>query len=50
MGVATGSKTVSTNFDVPAKIGSGASTLVVVANGIASKGVSVTVGTAARRR
>lgn len=50
MGVATGSKTVSTNFDVPTKIGSGASTLVVVANGIASKPVNVTVGTPSRRR
>ena len=43
MGVATGSKVVSTNFDVPATIGSGAGTIVVVANGIASKAVSVTI-------
>ena len=43
MGVATGSKTVSTNFDVPAGIPSGAATLVVVANGIASQSVSITI-------
>jgi hypothetical protein len=43
MGVATGSATVSTNFDVPATIETGASTLVVVANGIPSAAVSVTV-------
>jgi hypothetical protein len=43
MGVATGSTTVSTNFDVPATIDAGASTLVVVANGIPSAGVSVKV-------
>ena len=43
MGVATGSATVSTNFDVPASMETGASTLVVVANGIPSAGVSVTV-------
>ena len=49
MGVATGSKIVSTNFDVPAGIGSGASTLIVVANGIASKPVAVTVSSARRR-
>jgi hypothetical protein len=45
MGVATGSATVSTNFDVPSGIASGASALVVVANGIASTPVNVTVGT-----
>lgn len=44
MGVATGSTIVSTNFDVPAAIESGASTLQVVANGIASSGVAVIVG------
>jgi hypothetical protein len=44
MGVATGSAMVSTNFDVPAAIESGASTLQVVANGIASAGVAVVVG------
>jgi hypothetical protein len=43
MGVATGSTLVSTQFDVPATAESGASTLVVVANGIASLPVSVTV-------
>jgi hypothetical protein len=45
MGVATGSTTVSTSFDVPAGIELGASTLVVVANGIASPTVSVTIAT-----
>jgi len=50
MGVATGSKLVWTYFDVPAGIGSGASTLAVVANGIASKPVNVTVSSARRRR
>jgi len=43
MGVATGKAKVSTNFDVPAGMETGASTLVVVANGIPSKPVSVTV-------
>jgi hypothetical protein len=43
MGVATGSATVSTNFDVPSTIGTGASTLVVVANGIPSAGYAITV-------
>jgi hypothetical protein len=43
MGVATGKATVSTNFDVPAGMETGASTLVVVANGIPSKAVSITV-------
>lgn len=43
MGVATGSKTVSTNFDVPSGIETGASKLEVVANGIPSKPVAVTV-------
>jgi hypothetical protein len=43
MGVATGSATVSTNFDVPAGMETGASTLEVVANGIPSKRVSITV-------
>jgi hypothetical protein len=43
MGVATGKTTVSTNFDVPTKMEAGASSLVVVANGIPSKAVSVTV-------
>jgi hypothetical protein len=43
MGVATGSKIVSTSFDVPANMETGASSLVVVANGIPSISVSVTV-------
>jgi hypothetical protein len=44
MGVATGSTIVSTNFDVPAGIETGASELFVVANGIASAASAVTVG------
>lgn len=44
VGVATGSTPVSTMFDVPAGAETGASTLVVVANGIASAPVNVTVG------
>lgn len=43
MGVATGKKKVSTHFDVPSGIETGDSKLVVVANGIASKPVAVTV-------
>ncbi|MBV8345621.1 MAG: hypothetical protein JO190_11630 [Candidatus Eremiobacteraeota bacterium] len=43
MAVATGSLPVSTNFDVPAQMDTGASTLVVIANGIASKPVTVTI-------
>jgi hypothetical protein len=43
MGVATGTKIVSTNFDVPKTAETGASSLVVVANGIPSAPVSVTV-------
>jgi hypothetical protein len=43
MGVATGSTTVSTNFDVPSGMETGASSLVVIANGIPSEPVSVTV-------
>ncbi|MGC1379399.1 MAG: hypothetical protein WA814_00080 [Candidatus Baltobacteraceae bacterium] len=42
MGVGS-QQAVSTNFDVPSTIETGASTLVVVANGIPSKPVSVTV-------
>lgn len=45
MGVATGTATVSTNFDVPANIELGSSSLVVVANGIPSAPVPVSVGT-----
>lgn len=43
MAVATGNATVSTNFDVPANAPTGASSLVVVANGIPSEAVSITV-------
>lgn len=43
MGVATGTKTVSTHFDVPSNIEAGASTIEVVANGIASGPVNVTI-------
>ena len=44
MAVATGSAPVSTQFDVPSSIETGASTLVVVANGIPSQPWSLTVG------
>jgi hypothetical protein len=43
MGVATGRKKVSTQFDVPSSIQTGASSLVVVTNGIVSSPVSVTI-------
>jgi hypothetical protein len=43
MGVATGATTVSTKFDVPSGMETGASQLEVVANGIPSQPVSVTV-------
>ena len=43
MGVATGTATITTNFDVPSTIETGASTLVVIANGIPSEPVSITV-------
>jgi hypothetical protein len=43
MGVATGAATVSTNFDVPAAAEIGSSSLEVVANGIASDPVTITV-------
>jgi len=43
MGVATGTRAVSTSFDVPAGAETGASNLEVVANGIASNPVTVTV-------
>jgi hypothetical protein len=43
MAVATGSKPVSTSFDVPAGIETGASSLVVVTNGIPSAAQAVTV-------
>jgi hypothetical protein len=47
MGVATGSTAVSTNFDVPSGIETGASQLFVVANGIPSAAVAVTISTGA---
>ena len=43
MAVATGSRVVSTKFNVPSRTETGASTLVVVANGIASAPVAVTI-------
>jgi hypothetical protein len=43
MGVATGSTIISTHFDVPAGAETGASSLEVVANGIASATTNVTV-------
>ena len=43
MAVATGAKIVSTKFDVPSGIETGASQLVVVANGIPSAPVAVTI-------
>ena len=43
MGVAAPSQSVSATFDVPSSIETGASKLVVVTNGIASKPASVTV-------
>jgi hypothetical protein len=43
MGVATGSQIVSTHFDVPSSMETGAGTLEVVANGIPSTAVAVTV-------
>jgi hypothetical protein len=43
MGIATGATPVSTNFDVPAPTELGASSLVVIANGIPSPPVAVTI-------
>ena len=43
MAVATGTAKVSTMFDVPATAETGASTIEVVANGIASRPVAVTI-------
>ncbi len=43
MAVATGNQRVSTRFDVPSAMETGASKLVVIANGIPSKPVNVTV-------
>jgi len=45
MAVATGTTSVSTQFDVPPSIETGKSTLVVVANGIPSKPWSLTIAT-----
>ena len=42
-GVATGAKIVSAQFDIPSTIAAGPATLFVVANGIPSVGVSVTI-------
>ena len=43
MGVATGSASVNTEFDIPSNIETGAATLVVIANGIPSNPLSITV-------
>jgi hypothetical protein len=43
MGVATGSKIVAAQFDIPATIALGAGSLEVVANGVASPAVVVTI-------
>lgn len=43
MGVATGSKIINAQFDIPPSIHIGAATLVVVANGIPSAAVPVTI-------
>ena len=43
MGVATGAMPVTTHFDIPAAADSGATTLVVIANGIVSAPVAVTI-------
>jgi hypothetical protein len=43
MAVATGTKVVFTNFDVPSGMEAGASSIVVVANGIPSQAVNITV-------
>ena len=43
MGVATGKQLVSTSFDVPANMETGSCTLEVVANGIPSPAVTITV-------
>ena len=42
-GVATGTKVVQAGFDIPGSIHTGAASLVVVANGVASAPVSVTI-------
>lgn len=43
MGVATGATPITTNFDVPTGAEIGAATLVVVANGVASAAMAVTI-------
>lgn len=43
MGVATGALPVTTHFDIPAGVDTGPASLVVVANGIASAPVAVTI-------
>jgi len=43
MGVATGSRIVSAQFDVPSGVATGSATLEVVANGIASTAVAVAI-------
>ncbi|HEY1428213.1 MAG TPA: hypothetical protein VGF18_01475, partial [Candidatus Tumulicola sp.] len=43
MGVQTGSKTVTTQVDIPSSMPAGSGSLVVVANGIPSKPVQVTI-------
>jgi hypothetical protein len=43
MGVATAASVVATSFDVPTNAETGDSSLVVVANGIASNSVTVLV-------
>ncbi len=43
MGVATGTTAVSTEFDIPSTVETGASTLSVVANGIPSNAAAVTI-------
>jgi hypothetical protein len=48
MGIATGSTVVSTQFDIPSATETGASTLVVVANGIPSTAKAVTIDAAAQ--
>ena len=48
MGVATGSTIVSTEFDIPSTVPAGTSELFVVANGIPSKPVKVTIKAAAK--
>ncbi|HXN24716.1 MAG TPA: hypothetical protein VOA41_18435 [Candidatus Dormibacteraeota bacterium] len=48
MGVATGNAMVSTSFDVPASVELGVGDLVVVANGVPSASVTVTISASAK--